>query len=240
MQPNKITTHTILFLVLLLVSLTGKAQSNYPIYVTPTLTPPYSLKLSDYSAIGSQNLMVSIMVNDLNVVDLPVKLRIKMETAGVTIENPPTITTTPIYLNGGANTILFGEDLEDYFKLNNLIFKGYSKDAYRKTGQLPGGFYKFSVEVLHFNTNRLISNVGNSSAWIVLGKPPLLKAPVHQAETGQFVGMPISFSWLESNVGSPGAKGNIQYHFEMWEMRVPGINPNTVVMSIPVFHEHTT
>jgi len=240
MHPRKTITNAIFFLVLLLVSLTGKAQSNYPIYVTPTLTPPYSLKLSDYSAIGSQNLMVSIMVNDLNVADLPVKLQIKMETAGVTIENPPTITTTPIYLNGGANTILFGEDLEDYFKLNNLIFKGYSKDAYRKTGQLPGGFYKFSVEVLHFNTNRLISNVGNSSAWIVLGKPPLLKAPAHQAETGQFVGMPITFSWLESNVGSPGAKGNIQYHFEMWEMRVPGINPNTVVMSIPVFHEHTT
>ncbi|WP_068473054.1 ADP-ribosyltransferase domain-containing protein [Saccharicrinis aurantiacus] len=227
-------------LLLLLLSFTTKAQSNYPIYVTPTLTPPYSLKLSDYSAIGSQNLVVQVIVNDLNIVDLPIKLRIKMETAGVTIENPPTYTTTPIFLNGGVTTILFGEDLVDNFNVNNLIFKGYSKDAYLKTGQLPGGFYKFTVEVLHFNTNRLISNSGSTSAWIELGKPPLLQAPLHEAEAGQIVGMPITFSWLESNVGSPGAKGSIQYLFEMWEMRVQGINPNTIAQSMPVFHEYTT
>ncbi len=232
--------HIILTLLLLLSSLTVFSQSNYPIYVTPTLTPPYSLRLSDYSAVGSQNLMVQINVNDLNITDLPVKLRIKMETAGVSIETPPTITTTPIYLNGGVTSILFGEDLRDYFHINNLVFKGYSKEAYKRSGQLPGGFYKFTVEVLHYNTNRLISNSGTTSVWITLGKPPVLKSPANDEQLGQFQGMPLTFAWLASNVGSPVSSGSIQYTFEMWEMRINGINPNTIAQSMPVFHEEKT
>jgi hypothetical protein len=216
------------------------AQSDYPIYVTPTLIPPYSLKLSDYSKFGSQQLVVNIVVNDLNIANLPVKLRIKLETVGVTIENPPTINTTPIYLDGGAAIVLSGDDLTDYFNINNLIFKGYGKEAYRRSGQLPEGFYKISVEVLHFQTNRLISNQGSATAWIALGKPPILKLPENNKEMGEFKGMPIVFSWLPSNVGSPISANSIQYKFEMWEMRVDGISPYVVASSVPVFHDEIT
>ncbi|NOQ25697.1 MAG: hypothetical protein GQ564_10090 [Bacteroidales bacterium] len=215
------------------------AQSNYPVFVTPTLSPPYSLNLSDYSKFGSQKLMITIHINDLNISNLPIKLRIKLETTGVTIENPATIATTPIYIDGGSTSILFGNDLTDYFNINNLIFKGYSKEAYNRTGQLPEGFYRFSVEVLHFNTNRVISNLGTATAWIALGKPPVLKLPENNAQMGQFKGMPLTFSWLSSNVGSPVSANTIQYKFEMWEMHVPGINPNVVAASMPIFHEHT-
>ncbi len=227
------------YIILLIVSLSARGQSNYPVYVTPSLTPPYTLKLSDYSAMGSQKLMVTIYVNDLNISNMPVKLRIKMETMGVTIENPPTITTTPVFVNGGETKIIFGKELADYFNINKLIFKGYSKETYKRTGQLPEGFYKFTVEVLHFNTNRLISNLGSAAAWISLGKPPILKLPEDNAQMGQFRGMPLSFTWLASNVGSPVSVATIQYKFEMWEMHVPGINPNIVALSMPVFHEHT-
>lgn len=216
------------------------AQSNYPIYVSPTLIPPYSLKLSDYSKFGSQQLIVNIVVNDLNVANLPVKLRVKLETVGVTIENPPTINTTPIYLDGGATIVLSGDDLKDYFDINNLIFKGYGKEAYKRSGQLPEGFYKITVEVLHFQTNRLISNQGSASAWIALGKPPILKLPENNKEMGEFKGMPIVFSWLPSNVGSPISANSIQYKFEMWEMRVDGISPYVIASSVPVFHDETT
>lgn len=230
----------ILYLILQTICSSVFAQSNYPIYVTPTLTPPYSLNLSDYSQFGSQKLMVTIHANDLDISNLPIKLRIKLETVGVTIENPPTLVTTPIYVNGGETTILYGRDLLDYFNIDNLIFRGYSKNDYTRTGQLPEGFYKFTVEVLHFNTNRLISNQGSASAWFALGKPPLLKLPENNAEMGKFKGMPLSFSWLSSNVGSPVSANTIQYKFEMWEMHVPGINPNTVALTMPVFHEYTT
>ncbi len=184
-----------LLVQMLFASQTAWTQSNYPIYVSPTLLPPYSLKLSDYSAYGSQRMMVTIVVNDLEVANLPVKLRVKMETAGVTIENPITINTTPIYIDGGSATVLFGEDLVDYFNINNLQFKGYSKEAYSRSGQLPEGFYRFSVEVLHFHTNRVISNTGSVTAWIALGKPPVLRTPNNDVELGQYMGVPLTFSW---------------------------------------------
>jgi len=230
----------LLYIIFQVLLSSVNAQSNYPLYVIPTLTPPYSLNLSDYSKFGSQKLMITIHANDMNISNLPVKLKIKMETMGVTVENPPTIVTTPIYINGGETTILFGTDLEDYFNINNLIFKGYSKETYNRTGQLPEGFYKFTVEVLHFNTNRLISNQGTTNAWIALGKPPVLKLPANNAQLGQFIGMPLTFSWLSSNVGSPTSANTIQYKFEMWEMHVPSINPNTIAASTPVFHENTS
>lgn len=235
---RKILTILTFLIQLFMSSLT--AQNNYPIYVSPTLMPPYTLKLSDYSAMGSQKLMVTVVVNDLDVANLPVKLRLKMETAGVTIENPPTLTTTPIYLDGGSTTLLFGQDLIDNFNINKLLFKGYSKKAYRSSGQLPEGFYRFTVEVLHFHTNKVISNQGTISAWIAIGEPPLLQSPRNDGQLGQYIGMPVTFSWLSSKVGSPMAAGNIQYKLEMWEMRTPGVSPYTVAASIPVFHEYST
>lgn len=216
------------------------AQGNYAVRVSPTLTPPYSLKLSDYCKFGSQQFVVNIMVNDLNVSNLPVKLHIKLETIGVTIETPLNIITTPIYIDGGAATVIFGDDLKDYFNINNLIFKGYSKEAYKRSGQLPEGFYKFTVEVLHFQTNRLLSSQGTATAWIALGKPPVLTFPENGKEMGEFKGMPITFSWLASNVGNPLSIGSTQYKFEMWEMRVEGVNPYTVSSTVPVFHEELT
>jgi hypothetical protein len=230
---------SIIYLIVLIVN-GSYAQSSYPIYVSPALTPPYSLKLSDYSKFGSQQLVVNIAVNDLNVSNLPVKLHIKMETVGITIESLPTLNTTPIYLDGGAATILFGDDLADYFDINNLTFKGYSKEAYRRTGQLPEGFYKFTVEVLHFQTNRLISNSGTATAWISVGKPPVLKLPENGKELGEFKGMPIVFSWYASKLGNPMSAAGVQYKFEMWEMRVDGISPYTIAASVPLFHEETT
>jgi hypothetical protein len=230
----------ILTLLVHLFSSILPAQSNYPIYVSPNLMPPYTLKLSDYSAMGSQKLMVTIVVNDLDVTNLPVKLRVKMETAGVTIENPPTITTIPIYLDGGSTTLLFGQDLIDNFNIDKLHFRGYSKKAYRSSGQIPEGFYRLTVEVLHFHTNKVISNQGTVSTWIAVGHPPQLQSPRNDSQLGQYIGMPITFSWLKSKVGSPIAAGNIQYKLELWEVRTPGVSPYTLAASMPVFHEFTT
>jgi len=216
----------------------AKAQQTYPIYVTSSLTPPYSLTLSDYSQSGSQRLVVTVMVRDVTVTNLPVRLSIKLETmTGVTVETIPTASVTPIYLTGGEGLVLFGEDLKDYFNINNLQFKGYSKEEYRRTGQLPEGFYRITVEVHHFATGRLISNQGMAMAWIALGKPPVLKTPDDRSELGQINGMPLTFSWLPLTVGTPNS--GIQYTFEMWEMRIQGIDPNVVAASMPVFYSAT-
>ncbi|WP_226995323.1 hypothetical protein, partial [Candidatus Symbiothrix dinenymphae] len=166
------------FLMLLIAcsTLTGFGQQAYPIFVTTQLTPPYSLSLSDYVQAGSQQLVATILVKDVTINNVPVRLHLKIETmSGVTIETVPNILTRAIYLSGGEARMLFGNDLADYFNINNLAFKGYTKDAYHRTGQLPEGHYRFTVEVRHFTTGKLLSNRGSATRWIALGKPPLLK-----------------------------------------------------------------
>ncbi|GHV68708.1 hypothetical protein FACS1894199_16370 [Bacteroidia bacterium] len=231
------TYKLILTLLLLCASLSTFGQGN-SVTVAVSLTPPYSLVLSDYAKPASQQLVTTIMVNDMRIVNMPVRLHIKMETAtGVTIETAPNILVNALYLSGGMTHLLFGRDLAPYFDINNLNFKGYSKEDYRRTGQLPEGFYRFSVELRHFITGRPVGNPGKAMAWIAIGKPPTLKSPEDKAELGQIQGAALTFSWIPTIVGVPN--GGAQYKFELWELRIPGINPNVIVQSMPAKYTAT-
>jgi hypothetical protein len=175
---------------------------------------------------------------NIHVANLPVRLHIKLENIqGQGIETMPNIFTQPIYLNGGETTMLFGEDLEPYFKIDNLVFKGYSKEQYRRTGQLPEGFYQLTVEIRHYTTNRLISNQGTAMGWFALGKPPLLLLPKTAAELGEIPGTPIVFSWEKPLTGVP--IGSLQYTFELWELRLQGIPEQTIAQSMPPIYSTT-
>jgi len=121
----KSTISHIITLCLLLATTTLLAQQTYPIYVTPMLTPPYSLTLSDYSQFGSQRLVVTIMIRDVTVTNLPVRLHLKMETtSGVTVETIPTAAVTPLFLSGGETSVLFGDDMREYFDIGIEIADG--------------------------------------------------------------------------------------------------------------------
>ncbi|GHT49436.1 hypothetical protein AGMMS49982_02940 [Bacteroidia bacterium] len=209
------------------------------IQVDVRLSPPYSLSLSDYAASGGlPPLWITIMPTAVNINNLAVRLYIKMETnTGVTIETNLGSINRVLYLNYGVPEHLFGSDLAEYFNINKLNFKGYTKEAYQRTGQLPEGRYRFTVEVRDFNTGRTVSNQGTASAWIALGKPPELRTPVENAEMGQILGMPLTFSWIPPKVGAPGVM--LQYQFEMWALRVPGISPYVVAASMPTFYTTT-
>jgi hypothetical protein len=237
MAHNKMANMNRLFLLLLLLllGLSGYSQ-NYPITVSASLAPPYSLRLSDYGAVGSQRLVVTVQVHDLGVVNLPVKLRLRMETSGITIETPVSLAVPPVYLNGGQVQLFFGEDLAAYFNPGSLVWRGYSLAQYHRAGQLPEGFYRFTVEVLHHHTGRVISNAAAAAAWMALGKPPVLKDPLPNAELGQVAGMPLLFSWHNAQVGIP--QGSVQYLLQLWELRVPGVDPHVVAATQPPFYTH--
>ena len=76
-------------LLLLLLSIVTFAQRT-PITVTTILTPPYTTSLFTMAESGSTRLMVNLLVNDVTITEIPVKLHIKMESAGITIESIPT------------------------------------------------------------------------------------------------------------------------------------------------------
>lgn len=222
----------------MLLSLTAMAQ-RYPVTVSPVLLPPYTLNLSELTAQGSAKMMATLTVNDLTAVNLPVRLHFKLESAGITVENIPTSAVAPLFLNGGETQILTGADMAQYLRLDNLEFRGYSKDSYRQTGQLPGGLWKVTIEVRHFHTGRVLSNRGAQTLWVSIYDPPVLTAPRNNTEAPDNPSLPLVFSWQASK--HTGGTVAVQYKLELWEMRMEGVPAQTVAASMnPVFETTTT
>ncbi len=224
-------------LLFTLLSVSTLAQ-RMPVSVTTILTPPYTSSLSSMSESGGTRLMVNLLVNDITVSELPVKLHIKMESAGVTIESLPTQAVAPMFLGGGEARVLTGDDLAQYLKIDNLGFKGYSKSAYRKVGRLPSGLWKISVSVRHFYTGKTISNTGVATAWITTYKPPVLTAPEEGETAPSNAALPLTFSWQPSKY--TGGTATVMYRLEMWERRVDGVPAQTVAASVPAIYETET
>ncbi len=221
----------------MLLSLTAVAQ-RYSVTVTPIMLPPYTLNLSELTAAGSAKMMTTITVNDLTARNLPVRMHFKLESAGITIENIPTSAVAPMFLNGGETQILTGSDMAQYLRLDNLEFRGYSKESYRETGQLPGGMWKVSVEVRHFNTGRVLSNHGSVTFWVSIYDPPVLTAPRNNTEAPDNPSLPLVFSWQASK--HTGGTVAVQYKLELWEMRMEGVPAQTVAASMTPIFETTT
>gem|GEM_PF-1127818 len=224
-------------LLFLLLSITAFAQ-RAPITVTTILTPPYTTSLSTMAESGSTRLMVNLLVNDVTITEIPVKLHIKMESAGITIESIPTQAVRPMFLGGGEARVLTGDDFAEYLRLDNLNFKGFSKEAYIKNGQLPAGLWKFSVSVRHFYTNKTISNIGTVTAWITSYKPPVLTTPKEGEIAPSNAALPLTFSWQASK--HTGGTAAIMYRFEMWERRIDGVPAQAVAASVPPIYTTET
>lgn len=182
--------------------------------------------------------MVNLLVNDVTITELPVKLHIKLESSGITIESIPTQAVAPMFLGGGEARVLTGDDFAQYLNLNNLNFKGFSKEAYIKNGQLPAGLWKFSVSVRHFYTNKTISNIGTVTAWITSYKPPVLTSPKDGENAPSNAALPLTFSWQASK--HTGGTAAIMYRFEMWERRIEGVPAQTVAASVPPIYTTET
>ena len=78
---------TILGLIIFIMNISlGYSQISNPVTITTTLTPPYSTFLSDYSSIGSNKLIASILFNDLNEPSWNVRLKINnIDIAGISL-----------------------------------------------------------------------------------------------------------------------------------------------------------
>ena len=221
----------------ILLSLTVAAQ-RYPVTVTPTLLPPYTLNLSELTAPASARLMATITVNDLTASNLPVRLHFKLESNDITIESIKTAAVAPLFLGGGETLVLTGSDMAQYLRLDNLDFRGYSKEQYRQTGQLPGGMWRLTIEAHHFHNHRVLSNRGTATVWVSIYDPPVLTAPRNNTEAPDNPSLPLVFSWQASK--HTGGTVAVQYKLELWEMRMEGVPAQTVAASMTPIFETTT
>ncbi|MBO7593630.1 MAG: hypothetical protein J6T12_01570 [Salinivirgaceae bacterium] len=221
----------------ILLSLTVAAQ-RYPVTVTPTLLPPYTLNLSELTAPASARLMATITVNDLTASNLPVRLHFKLESNDITIESIKTAAVAPLFLGGGETLVLTGSDMAQYLRLDNLDFRGYSKEQYRQTGQLPGGMWRLTIEAHHFHNHRVLSNRGTATVWVSIYDPPELTAPRNGTEAPDNPSLPLIFNWQPSK--HTGGTEAVQYRLQVWEMRMQGVPAQTVAASMSPIFETTT
>lgn len=215
-------------------------SQQYPVQVTTTLAPPYSLYLSDYTAIGSNNLQVLVNLLELDRPNLQIKFRITIEGAGITLRTNPAFMPRPLNIQGGVPELFTGADITSYFNPDHLDFTGITRAAFKRSGQLPEGFYTFTLEVLEYNRNVRISNQSISYAWIVLNDPPLLNTPFNGDKLIATDPQNIMFSWTPRHTASPNAAFSTEYEFRLVEMYPGQTNPDIGIRSSNSIYTTTT
>ena len=231
---------------LMLILLTGWGSNEviaqqFPVRATTVVTPPYSIYLSDYSSPESNSLQLILQLRDLDRPEYRAKLRLTIEGQGITIRTRPGYSPNPIILQGGIPETLTGFDLRGYLNPDNLDFIGISKSEFIRSGSLPEGFYTFTIEVLDFNRNVVVSNQAMANAWLILNDPPLVNLPFNGEKVRATDPQNILFSWTPRHTASPNAAFNTEYEFTLVELFPTGRNPNDAIQtSNPIFQTITS
>lgn len=241
-NKKKLSLKLSIFFFASLLSIKTTIAQTYPVTSNLTLVPPYSLNLPDYYAPGSNNLQVTLLLNDLNVISYDVKLRLVLRSANAIIatsqEFRPNI---PITLQGGVPVNLSGAELSEYLDYNNLTFQGITRSQLSQNGgKLPEGIYQFNVEVYDYNLDVRVSNSPKVAAWMLLNDPPFLNLPQDTSKPTALDPQNLLFQWTPRHLGSPNSAFSTEYRFKLVEVWPSTINPNQAILSAAPIYTTTT
>ncbi|WP_077399997.1 hypothetical protein [Cellulophaga omnivescoria] len=220
------------FALILLVLLTSSVASAqlFPVQVSPQLTPPYSLKLSDYSTSTTEKLLVNLLLTDVNESDLQVRLRFSISGNSVNIQSKDFVqNAAPIQLTGGIPLRLSNLDLQPYFDLQNL--DGITPSEYSKP--LPDGLYQFCFEVFDWTTGRPLSEKKCYPVYLVLNDPPFLNLPQNGEQVPAQDPQNIIFQWTPRHVNATG----VEYEFELRELWDTNVDPQAAFLASPNLYQ---
>ncbi|TVZ09754.1 hypothetical protein JM80_2285 [Cellulophaga sp. RHA_52] len=220
-----------LVMLVLLTSSVASAQL-FPVQVSPQLTPPYSLKLSDYSTSTTEKLLVNLLLTDVNESDLQVRLRFSISGNSVNIQSKDFVqNAAPIQLTGGIPLRLSNLDLQPYFDLQNL--DGITPSEYSKP--LPDGLYQFCFEVFDWTTGRPLSEKKCYPVYLVLNDPPFLNLPQNGEQVPARDPQNIIFQWTPRHVNATG----VEYEFELRELWDTNVDPQAAFLASPNLYQTT-
>ncbi|PSL44257.1 fibronectin type III domain protein [Chitinophaga niastensis] len=204
-----------------------QAQVNYPVMTSVQLNPPYSLYLSDYAAPDLQRMQVSLLMKDLTEINFKCRLRLKIEGFGVTLQSKAGFYTPPILLTGGEMLTLSGADLAPYLNPQNLFIQGLDNSQFTRNGaKLPEGIYKFTIEVLDYKRNNVISNAANALISTFLSYPPIINLPMANTKVDALNPQNVVFQWMPRHTASFNAAFNVVYKFRLVELMPANRDPN--------------
>ncbi|SHL15552.1 Fibronectin type III domain-containing protein [Chitinophaga jiangningensis] len=223
---------------LLLLPLWAAAQINHPVMVNVQLNPPYSLYLSDYAAPDVQRMQVHILLKDLTESNYKCRLRVTIEGIGITIQNRTGFYVTPFLINGGEMVTLSGADLAPYFDPRNLVVQGLDNSFTKNGAKLPEGIYRFTVEVIDYNRNTVISNAGSAMVASFLSYPPIINLPMANAKVDAMDPQNVLFQWMPRHTASVNAAFNVVYKFRLVELVPQDRDPNDAMRSLRPIYEN--
>jgi hypothetical protein len=213
-------------------------RTDFPVQLATQLVPPFSGYLPDYAAPGNENLHVLLLFTDFSRPAYDVKLKIKIEGQGITIQSPAWYFSGPFTLEPGVPSLLSGNDLAGLLNENNLEFSGITRQQYDLRKVLPEGFYTITITAYDFHNPVPIpvSNEGIAEAWMTLNDPPYLNLPACESSVQPLTPQQITFSWTAMNLASPFSAAGSEYTLELWEIFPASQSPGNIIASIaPVF-----
>ncbi|HUW05372.1 MAG TPA: fibronectin type III domain-containing protein [Williamwhitmania sp.] len=235
-QSIKFIVAGILASLFVSVATTGRAQ-NFPVQAFATLTPPYSLKLSDYAAPEGNRMRITLLLKDAQQPTLDVRLRLTIEGNGVKLTTNPSFYPTPITLMSSTLYEVSYDELSDYFLPQNLIAEGISMSALTSSGMLPEGLYRFKVEAVEAHRNVPVSNTAMAIGWLMLNDPPQWISPRQGQKLTAGEPQGIQFLWTRCGMSSPNAALSTQYEVTMVEMVQQGMDPNVAIVTLPPVYQ---
>jgi hypothetical protein len=239
---TKIILRNFFFLLsLFLFSLKADAQT-FPVQLNAQLVPPLSGYVTDYASPGNENFRLIFLFTDFSRPSYDLKLKIKIQGQGITIQSPSWFFSGPVSLEPGVPKMLSGYDLSDLLNENNLEFSGITRAQYDVAKVLPEGFYTITVTAYDF-LNPLpiqVSNEGIAQAWMVLNDPPYLNLPFCGNEVTPQDPQQITFSWTAMNLAAPSSALGSEYTFELWEIFPANQSPGNIIASTPPLYSYTT
>jgi len=193
--------------------------STYPVQVYTQLIPPYTPYAPAYYSGGVEKMRVTLINTDMQQPTLDVYLRMKITSSIFSMQTPDRVYMPPLTLYAGIPVVLSLNDLEPYFRRENLSISGGQSEFYR-TQMLPDNFYRFHFEVYEVNTNRLLSNtrVGFAQALIAAGNPPVLNLPLKGSVIEESNIPNIMFTWTPRHFNSVAAAYGTEYEISIVEI----------------------
>jgi hypothetical protein len=242
-KPLARVSNSCLIILLIAIGLLNPTKTNAqiasnPVQVTSNLIPPYSLYLSDYSDASQNKWNIQLLLKDFTQTDYQAKLRITIEGAGIRLRTRRGFSPGPIRLEPGMPYKIDATDLTQYLNIQNMEVSGINRNKLASTQKLPEGFYHFKIEVLDYNRNNRVSNIGNSIAWLVLNDPPLLNLPFEEKLRLQDP-QQVQFQWTPRHTSSPNSAFETEYIFKLWEIWPEDRDPNEVARTTRPLFETT-
>mgnify|MGYP003109494482 CR=1 FL=1 len=194
--------------------------------------------MSDYSNANQNKWNIQLLLKDFTQTNYQAKLRITIEGAGIRLRTRHGFSPGPIRLDPGIPYHVDATDLSRYLNLQNMEISGINRNQLASTQKLPEGFYHFKIEVLDYNRNNRVSNIGTSMAWLVLNDPPLLNLPFEEKIRIQDP-QQVQFQWSPRHTSSPNSAFETEYIFRLWEIWPEGRDPNEVARTTQPLLERT-